>query len=578
MYSAVSLFLSFRPRVRIDIAGLVVLMLAMTATYVGQGLLIAGLLAQVFEGPSATQLLEPLVGIVALQLVRIGLLVVRHWWGLKVSGSVKEAVRERLILKLMEIGPGQLQTMRTGSLQSTLVDSVELLDPLIGKFVPAVWAAVIGACFAAAWIIAIDPLIGVVVVACALVAPLAKMVGSKWIKRRGDSWYKSYYGLYAENLDAVQGMSTLKAFNASGRHGKELDGRAQQFCDDSIGLMIASSASSLASEFLVPIGTVAAIGLGAWHAGTGVLDIAGLFTVLLLTRETFRPMQELQAAYHSAYSAIPASSAIADLIRLEPIVKGLAVPATPLPRQAPAIEFSDVTFAYPKRPTQAVHNLSLSIAPGERLAIVGRSGAGKSTIVSLLLRYFDPASGSITIGGRDVREYRLEDLRARIGVVVQDSYLFHGTVRDNLLLARPNATDAELVAAAKAARASDFIMALPQGFDTIIGERGLKLSGGERQRIAIARALLKDAPILILDEPTSSIDSANEADINRALTSLTAGRTTIIIAHRLSTVRDADRIVVMQNGTIIESGNHTHLMAQRGRYAELVATQAEAAL
>lgn len=210
------------------------------------------------------------------------------------------------------------------------------------------------------------------------------------------------------------------------------------------------------------------------------------------------------------------------------------------------------------------------------MAIVGRSGAGKSTIIGLLMRYFDTDAGSIRINDRDIRELPLRNLRSMIGVVSQDTYLFHGTVRDNLLLARPDATDEEIRRAVTAAQAADFIPRLPRGLDTVVGERGLKLSGGERQRIAIARALLKDAPVLVLDEPTSSIDAANEAEITQALGDLTLGRTTIIIAHRLSTVRGADRIVVMESGRVVEFGSHPDLVARKGLYAELVATQAGA--
>jgi len=213
------------------------------------------------------------------------------------------------------------------------------------------------------------------------------------------------------------------------------------------------------------------------------------------------------------------------------------------------------------------------VAPGERVALVGRSGAGKTTVVSLLLRFFDGYEGRITVDGRDIRDLALAELRALIAVVAQDTYLFHGSVRRNLQLARADAGDAELVAAARAARAHDVISALPQGYDTIVGERGLKLSGGQRQRVAIARALLKDAPILVLDEATSSIDAANESGIQRALDELTRGRTTLVIAHRLSTVRSADRIVVLDAGRVVEVGAHDALLAGRGAYADLLAAQ-----
>ncbi|MDG4764933.1 ABC transporter ATP-binding protein [Solwaraspora sp. WMMD406] len=565
--------MGLRPRAWLDVAGLVGLMLLVTATYVGQGLMIADLLFRVFSSADVGSLLTPLAVIGVLQVLRIVLLVVRDWWAPRVSARVKEAVREGLTLKLMEIGPGQAQRMRTGDLQSTLVDSVELLDPLVGRFVPTVLASVLGSCLASVYVIAVDPLVGLVVLACALLAPLSKLLGERTIRERGGRWMVSYRGMYSESLDAVQGMATLKAFNASGRRGREMVERGEAFCRDSIGLMVAWCGTSSLGALMVPIGTAAAVGLGAWHAATGSVSVAGLFTILMLTRETFRPMNELEVAYHSAYSAIPAGRAVADVLRLEPDVRDAAATAPALRRDPPGLEFRDLRFCYPTRRTPALDGFDLVVAPGERVAIVGRSGAGKSTVIGLLMRYFDPDAGAIRVDDRDIREFPLADLRSLVGVVAQDTYLFHGTVRENLLLARPDATDEEIRRAVTAAQAADFIAHLPQGFETIVGERGLKLSGGERQRIAIARALLKDAPVLVLDEPTSSIDAANEADITQALGELTRGRTTVIIAHRLSTVRDADRIVVMDSGRVVEFGSHPDLVARKGLYAELVATQ-----
>lgn len=217
--------------------------------------------------------------------------------------------------------------------------------------------------------------------------------------------------------------------------------------------------------------------------------------------------------------------------------------------------------------------LTFAVRPGETVAVVGRSGAGKSTIVNLLLRFVAPQHGRVLVGGHDITELTAESLRARIAVVSQDTYLFRATVAENLRLARPDATDEQLVAAARAANAHEFIATLPEGYATLIGERGLTLSGGQRQRLAIARALLKDAPILVLDEATSSVDAENEAGIGAALDRLSVGRTTLVIAHRLNTVRNAERILVLAGGQLVEQGTHDELLARRGTYAALVAAQ-----
>jgi len=343
---------------------------------------------------------------------------------------------------------------------------------------------------------------------------------------------------------------------------------------------------------MIGVGTAAAVGIGALRLATGELAVVELLIILLLTREAFRPLRDLETAYHASYSARPACTGIFELLDAEPDVTDPSIPAEPdvndppalaaapaetvaeLARtEPPGLSFADVTFAYRERKAPALDAFTLDVAPGERVALVGRSGAGKTTVVSLLLRFFDGYSGRIAVAGRDVRTLPVTELRALVAVVAQDTYLFHGSVRRNLQLARADAGDDELEAAARAARAHDFITALPQGYDTVVGERGLKLSGGQRQRVAIARALLKDAPILVLDEATSSIDAANEASIQHALDELTQGRTTLVIAHRLSTVRSADRVVVLDEGRVVEIGAHDALLAGRGAYADLVAAQ-----
>ena len=275
---------------------------------------------------------------------------------------------------------------------------------------------------------------------------------------------------------------------------------------------------------------------------------------------------------------VSASTGIFALLDAKPEVADREdAPAPPNPSSAPrSIAFVNVTFAYHPDNAPALDGLSFSVDAGQSLGLVGQSGAGKSTVAALLLRFFDPQQGRVEIGGLDIRQYPLETLRALTAVVSQDTYLFHGTVEDNLRLGKPGASPGELEAATRAANAHGFIAALPQGYQTVVGERGAKLSGGERQRIAIARALLKDAPILILDEATSSLDGVNEGAIRDALKRLAQGRTTITIAHRFSSVLHADRIVVLDGGRAVEAGRHQELMERRGAYAGLVMAQQEA--
>jgi ATP-binding cassette subfamily C protein CydCD len=232
-----------------------------------------------------------------------------------------------------------------------------------------------------------------------------------------------------------------------------------------------------------------------------------------------------------------------------------------------------VSFTYPGRRRRALSEVSLAVPRGSTVALVGPSGAGKTTVASLLLRFWDPDEGMVRLDGHDLREYGLDDLRHRIALVAQDTYLFNDTLRNNILLARPGATERELAAAAECAALTEFVAGLPDGLETVVGERGAQLSGGQRQRVAIARAFLKDAPILILDEATSHLDAVSEQAVRGALDVLTKNRTTMVIAHRLSTVRNADRIIVLEDGRVAESGGHRELLDRGGLYAHLIARQ-----
>ncbi|MDA0633946.1 ABC transporter ATP-binding protein [Nonomuraea sp. MCN248] len=562
------------PSVRWRLAGLVLLLLSITATYVGQGVLIAQALARVFAGQGADAIVWPVVAVAALQLVRSAALAVREPVALRTSAAVKAELRRRLTGKLLLLGPAHAQRARTGAAQTTLVDGIETADAYIGRFLPQVAASVIAAVAVTAYLFTLDPLVGGVVLACALLLPAVPLLSDRVLRDRNAAWLRGYKGLYAENLDALQGMATLKAFNASGRRGAELARLAERFCRDSIRLMAVVVGYVGGVAFVIGLGTAVALGAAALRLAAGELTVTELLIILLLTAECFRPLKELESAYHSSHSAVPSLKAVFEILDAPEPSQGEARIDLDGP---PSVAFDEVTFTYRERDRPALDRFTLDLAPGERVALVGRSGAGKTTVASLLLRFFDPDAGRVTVNGVDVRDLPLDRLRALVAIVSQDTYLFHGTVRRNLALARPDATDDELEAAARAAQAHDFIAALPDGYDTVVGERGLKLSGGERQRIAIARALLKDAPILVLDEATSSVDAANESAIQHALDTLSGGRTTLMIAHRLSTVRAADRVIVMADGRIAEAGPPAELLAGQGAYARLVAAQNGAA-
>ena len=322
-----------------------------------------------------------------------------------------------------------------------------------------------------------------------------------------------------------------------------------------------------AVEFVSGLGMILLLWFGGQAAMAGDLSAADLFLFIFYLALIYKPVLDLARANEQLQTALASSDRVFEAWDIKPRIRdkpGAAAPRTP----GWDIEFKNVSFAY-KDEQAVLRNMSFRVEEGEVVALVGPTGSGKTTTVNMIPRFYDPDHGQILVGGIDVRDLPLKFLRSGIAMVMQDVFLFNETIRKNLLIGRPDATHAELVAAATAANAHDFIMATPKGYDTVIGERGIRLSGGEKQRISIARALLKDAPVLVLDEATSSVDVESEFEIQQALSRLAEQRTTLVIAHRLSTIRNADRIVFLRDGSIDEVGTHDELFALNGSYAHM---------
>lgn len=398
------------------------------------------------------------------------------------------------------------------------------------------------------------------------------MLWARPLAARSSERMTAYIGMGATVLDTLQGMTTLKAFGASSRRREELAASSSRLVDQWVSEMAVALITAAIYALAVVGGLASVVAVAAYRVAGGGLEVGTLFLALLLSGEALRSVGVLAGAFHTSYDATTGARRLTALFDSPAIIAPLQsgdVPAT----LAPSVQFDGVTFAYPGDRSVVLDGLSLDVAAGERVAVVGPSGAGKSTLVALLARFFDPQHGTVRVGGHDVRTVPLDQLRRMVAVVSQDTYLFGGSARDNIAMARPDASDAEVEAAARAAGAHDFLSGLPDGYHTELGERGTKLSGGQRQRVAIARAVLADRPILVLDEATASVDAATEASIQEALDRLTADRTTLVIAHRLSTVRSADRIVVLDGGRLVENGVHDDLMQLSGRYRALVAAQ-----
>ncbi len=530
-------------------------------------------LARVFHGAPAMALVAPLLATALAILLRAAADHARTMLAHRTASTVQEALRARLYDKIAALGPAWFGAERTGGVMLSVVNGVEQLQTFFGQYLPQVAIALCAPLAIFAVIAAWDRPVALVMLAAALFSLVVPATIQRSSGRASRARQLAFKAFGEEFLDAVQGLPTLKAFGQSASYGRMLADKARALSDSTLWVLAASVMGRGFTDLGVALGAAAALALGAWRVQHGVMSIEALLIVLMAGTEIFRPLRDLRTVLHQGMVGQAAASGIAAL--LDAPVTAPGPPAHPVDaaRLVPSIGFEQVGFAYPGGRGAAHRGLEFSIAPGERVGIVGPSGAGKSTIVRLLLRLHDPASGTVRIGGNNLRALDPDAVRRLIAVVAQDTYLFHGSVADNLRLGRPEATEAELVAAARAANAHEFIVALPDGYATVIGERGTRLSGGQRQRIAIARALLRDAPILVLDEALSSVDAENEAVIQQALDRLMRGRTTLILAHRLSSVIGADRILVLEDGHVGQSGTHAQLIAQDGPYRRLMGPQ-----
>ncbi|MFL5818318.1 MAG: ABC transporter ATP-binding protein [Conexibacter sp.] len=386
--------------------------------------------------------------------------------------------------------------------------------------------------------------------------------------------------LEGDSLTIVhEAMSMLRVIVAFGRERHEY-GRFRAQGEEAVAarvhLTVRQTIFTLAVTMITAIGTALVLGFGAHHVLQKDMTAGELVVVMGYIASMYKPLEQISTTFSSLQQAFISLRSAFDLLETEPEIDERP-DALPLERVRGAVAFEHVDFAYRGR-HGTLRDVTFEVAPGQCVAIVGPTGAGKSTLLSLLTRFYDPAAGRVLLDGHDVRDLQLQALRAQISVVLQEPLLFSASIRDNIRYGRLSASDEEVEAAARAANAHDFVAALPKGYDTRLGERGALLSGGERQRISVARAFLKDAPLLILDEPTSSIDSKTEAVILDALARLIRGRTTFVVAHRLSTVRDANLILVVDHGQVVEQGTHAQLLARGGLYAELFDAQRGAAL
>ena len=532
------------------------------------------LLVLVLQSAPLDELTAPALGVMAAIVLRALLERARLALAHRTAARVQARLRERLFERVLALGPGWFAGNRTGGVMLSIVDGVEQLQTFFGQYLPQV---MISACAPLA-IFAVIAWWDLPVAAVMLVAAASALVLPGVFHRQNRAAAiarsRAFKAFGEEFLDAMQGLPTLKAFGQSKSFGRMLAEKARRLSNETMWVLGLSVMTRGITDIAIAVGAAAGLALGVYRVSNGLMSLEALLIVLMAGTEIFRPLRDLRAVLHQGMVGQSAAEAVLGLLEAKSDAPAAGPERFALERSQASIELESVRFAYPGRAQNALDIVSFAVVPGERIGIVGPSGAGKSSIVRLLLRLYDPGSGAVRIGGRDLREFDPADIRRYIAIVPQDAYLFHGSVDENLRLGKPDASMAEMQAAARAANADEFITALPQGYATMIGERGTRLSGGQRQRLAIARALLIDAPILVLDEALSSVDAENEALIQQALERLMQGRTTLILAHRLSSVIGSDRILVLERGRLVQSGRHAELIARDGPYRRLMGAQA----
>ncbi len=511
-----------------------------------------------------------LIGIVAVLALASS---ARFYLVMTVGERIVADLRAAVFAHLTRLEPAFFDSSRAGDLVSRLTADTTQIKSTFGSTASIALRNGIMVIGAIVLMIGTSPQLSAIVIGVIPVIVLPLVLSGRSVRRRARAAQDRLADASAFAAEAVGAIRTMQSFGAGGQTAE----RFTRASDDAYGASRAATASrallSGVAIFLVSASVVWVLWTGATEVFEGRMSGGRLSQFILYAVMAASSLGQLSEVYGEISAAAGAASRLGEILETKPAI---AAPPHPKPLPAPSrgeLGFEDVSFAYPGRSTSALRHLTLRIRPGERVALVGPSGAGKSTVLQLALRFYDPASGRVVVDGVAGPEADPEAWRERFALVPQEPTVFGVSVADNIAYGKPGATRAEIEEAARLAAADGFIRALPDGYDTVVGERGVTLSGGQRQRLAIARAVLKDAPILLLDEATSALDSESERLVQDALDRLMQGRTTLVVAHRLATILSADRILVMDDGRVVEEGTHAELKARGGLYARLAALQ-----
>ena len=539
---------------------------------VGIGVISALLVGNVISGGGLTLLLVLLGVFVPLAALFTW---VESWAAHDLAYRLLGEMRVDLYRKLDPLAPAYMVRRRSGDLVSLVGGDVETVEFFFAHTVtPAFVAILVPAAVLATLAIIAWPVALVLLPFLAAVA-VSPFFAQRRSERLGEELRDQLGDVHSHMVDSIQGMREISAFGQGPSRTAEMVSNSWRFAHCQLRFLKERAFQVGFIESMTALGGLAVLAMAVWMLTRGDISRPYLILAVVLSVAAFAPISDIARTMKQLMETLAASRRLF-LVHDEPVPVADG-PGVSQHRNgsgpAPSIDFDGVAFAYGPGEPQALEGVSFSVAAGNTVALVGRSGAGKTTCANLMMRFWDPGAGSVRLGGHDVREFGLDALRKQIALVSQDTYLFNSTIGDNIRLGRPEASQEEVEDAARQANAHDFVASFPDRYDTMVGERGMQLSGGQRQRLSIARALLKNAPVLVLDEATSHLDAVNERQVRQALERLMEGRTTLVIAHRLSTIRDADRIVVLDGGHAVEQGDHRQLLDRNGLYARLVATQ-----
>lgn len=558
--------------VRPTLLGAVGLSLAGGLLVLVQASLLAGIAdAVIFSRASLSVIAPALTGLLAVYSGRFAVTWLAEQTAFAAAGEVRRALRGRLLQRLEELGPGWQRTQRSGELVTSIVDGVDALDGYFARYLPQMGTAALVPLSMLLFIAPRDWFSTGVFVLTAPLIPLFMVLIGQGAERLNQRQWVQLRRLAARFLDAVQGLTTLRLLNASRREIEVVARLSDEYRRTTMGVLRVAFLSALALELLATLSiAVVAVFIGFRLYGAfdwAPIDFeAGLF-VLLLAPEVYLPLRDLGSRYHARLEAIGATAGILDILQASPPAASLA--SVPLPVGPFRIELGEVHYSHPDG-RSALRGVDLRLEPGKLLALIGPSGAGKSTLAHLLLGFLRPDQGSVRVDGQDLATIDTPAWRSAVAWVPQRPQLLYGTLFDNLRLGCPAATPREAWHALERAGAADFVAALPEGLQTVVREHGAGLSGGEIQRIALARAFLRDARLVVLDEPTANLDATTAHSILATLHRLKEGRAVLVIAHRLATAAVADLIAVLDDGRVVESGTPDELVALDGRYATLV--------